>query len=298
MELVLAEPVPSKTAWVGREDLIEQVLACWTLVNDADRALCPRIVGRPGMGKTTLAQAAGAALGTPVHIFQCTMDTRPEDLLILPVIADSGRITYHASALVTALLDGGTVILDEANRMSEKSWASLAPLLDARRYVESSIAGVRIDAHPDFRACVTMNEDSSTYEVPEYILSRLQPMIEVDFPTRDEELAILRWNVDFAPDALLTMTADFLSGAHKHHLGYTTRDGINIMRYALKLQHRGVMADTTQVFVFAMEAVLGTGAGDFAARAPVAGSDDPDADDDEADDLFDSEADDTSDDKG
>ena len=73
------------------------------------------------------------------------------------------------------MLVGGVCVLDEGNRMNEKSWASLAPLLDHRRYVESVVAGITIPAHPDFRVCVTMNEDESTYEVPDYILSRLQP---------------------------------------------------------------------------------------------------------------------------
>ena len=36
------------------------------------------------------------------------------------------------------MIRGGIAILDEGNRMSEKSWASLAPLLDNRRYVEPS----------------------------------------------------------------------------------------------------------------------------------------------------------------
>ena len=38
-----------------------------------------------------------------------------------------------------------------------------------------------IPAHPDFRVCVTMNEDESTYEVPDYILSRLQPTLRLGF---------------------------------------------------------------------------------------------------------------------
>jgi len=68
-------------------------------------------------------------------------------------------------------------ILDEGNRMSEKSWASLAPLLDRRRYVESLAAGVKIRAHGDFRFVATMNDDASTFDLPEYIHSRLMPMI-------------------------------------------------------------------------------------------------------------------------
>ena len=58
-----------------------------------------------------------------------------------PVLAQDGKIAYHASPLVTAMIRGGVAILDEGNRMSEKSWASLAPLLDNRRYIESIVAG-------------------------------------------------------------------------------------------------------------------------------------------------------------
>ena len=46
------------------------------------------------------------------------------------------------------MLSGGVCVLDEGNRMNEKSWASLAPLLDHRRYVESVVAGITIPAHP------------------------------------------------------------------------------------------------------------------------------------------------------
>src|SRR4029077_16959290 len=96
------------------------------------------------------------------------------------------------SPLVSAMIAGGICVLDEGNRMNEKSWASLAPLLDHRRYVESVVAGITIPAHADFRVCVTMNEDESTYEVPDYILSRLQPTLTLGFPNRDDQLASLR----------------------------------------------------------------------------------------------------------
>ena len=44
-----------------------------------------------------------------------------------------------------------------------------------------------------------MNEDASTYEVPDYILSRLQPTLGMGFPAREDELAILRYHLPFAP---------------------------------------------------------------------------------------------------
>ena len=141
-----------------------------------------------------------------------------------------------ASPLVTAMIRGGVAILDEGNRMSEKSWASLAPLLDNRRYVESIVAGVKIKAHADFRLVATMNEDSSTFDLPEYIHSRLQPQILIDFPEREEELAILRENLPFSPEEVLEYVTDFLQQAHAADESYTVRDGMNIARYALKLR--------------------------------------------------------------
>src|SRR5258707_2996725 len=108
---------------------------------------------------------------------QATLDPRPEDLLITPVIEGEGRLRYVASSLVTAMIRGGVAILDEGNRMSEKSWASLAPLLDARRTIESIVAGIKVRAHPGFRFVTTMNDDRSTFELPEYIHSRLTPAL-------------------------------------------------------------------------------------------------------------------------
>ena len=236
--LVLTRPVEQDIQWIGQEDLVEQILAAWLVVGEKDLPLCPRLLGRPGVGKTTLAYFAARAAGLPAYIHQCTADTRPEDLLVTPVLSREGKISYHASPLVSAVIRGGVAILDEANRMSEKSWASLAPLLDHRRYVESVVAGVRIPAHPSFRACITMNDDASTYEVPDYMISRIQPAVTVDFPEREEELRILKYHLPFAPDEILSMTVEFLEGARKSGLKHSTRDGINIARYALKMRER------------------------------------------------------------
>ena len=167
-------------------------------------------------------------------MYQCTADTRPEDLLVTPVLSESGKIAYHGSPLVTAMIRGGVCLLDEGNRMNEKSWASLAPLLDHRRYVESIVAGITIKAHPDFRCAVTMNQDESTYEIPDYILSRLQPTLPLAHPSRDDELAILQYHLPFAEAAMLAMTVDFLQRSHELKLDFSTRDGINLLRYAMK----------------------------------------------------------------
>ncbi len=151
-----------------------------------------------------------------------------------PVLSEQGTIAYHASPLVTAMIRGGVCILDEGNRMNEKSWASLAPLLDYRRYVESIVAGITVKAHPEFRCAVTMNQDESTFEIPDYILSRLQPTLQLAFPSREDEMAILKYHLPFCPEEMLAMTAEFLQHAHQLKLDFSTRDGINLLRYALK----------------------------------------------------------------
>jgi MoxR-like ATPase len=237
--LHLPPPVSEVPEWVGQREVLVQLLAAWSRVDPADLPLHPRLLGKPGVGKTTLACAAARALGLPVYILQATMDTRPEDLLVSPVLDPGGGIRYMASPLVAAMLDGGALVLDEGNRMSEKSWASLAPLLDHRRYVESVVAGIKLHASPEFRFVTTMNEDASTFEVPEYIHSRLMPQIQVDFPDEDEERAILQAQVPHAEDEVLAYVLAFLRRAHEADLRYTVRDGINLARYAMKLLRRG-----------------------------------------------------------
>ncbi len=235
VELTLAHPVELDMQWVGQERIKRQLMAAWLIVDPDDLPLNPRLVGRPGIGKTTLAYSCAREMEREVYIYQSTMDTRPEDLLITPVLSKKGKIAYHASAVVTAMIRGGIVILDEANRMPEKSWASLAPLMDRRRYIESIVTGIVVHAHPDFRIVVTLNSDVSTFEIPEYILTRLSPLIEIDWPSRSEEYEILRYNLPFAPEDILEYAVNFLQRAHAQDLPYAVRDGINIGRYALKL---------------------------------------------------------------
>jgi MoxR-like ATPase len=264
VELHLAHPDELDVAWVGQEETMRQLMAAWMVIDDRDVPMNPRLLGKPGVGKTTMAYAAGKRLGREVYIMQATVDTRPEDLLITPVVEGHAQLKYVASPLVTAMIRGGVAVLDEGNRMSEKSWASLAPLLDNRRYVESIVAGIKIRADRNFRLVATMNDDSSTFDLPEYIHSRLQPQILIDFPEREEELAILRENLPFSPDEVLDYVINFLQQAHAADESYTVRDGINIARYALKLR-----SETGQPHRLLLQAAVRAVLGEEAARYSV-----------------------------
>jgi len=234
VNLKLSQPHDSTGEWIGQHEVLNQLLACWLVVDDKDLPLTPRIIGTPGIGKTAMAMAGSRARGQGLYIYQCTADTRPEDLLVTPVLSEAGKIAYHASALVTAMIRGGVCILDEGNRMNEKSWASLAPLFDHRRYTESIVAGITIHAHRDFRCCITMNQDESTYEIPDYILSRLQPTLPIGFPDKQDEMAILQYHLPFAESEMLAMTVEFLQRSHELKLDFSPRDGLNLLRFAMK----------------------------------------------------------------
>lgn len=268
VNLHLATPFESKTDWVGNELAVRQLRAAWLSLGEDDPAMNPRLVGRPGVGKTTLAVHVAQQLGLPIYIMQGTADTRPEDLLVTPVIGEGKNILYIASPLVTAMLVGGVCILDEGNRMSEKSWASLASLLDHRRYVDSIIAGVRISAHPQFRFVTTMNDDASVYDLPEYIHSRLNPQIFLDFADPDTEARIIKLAVPYTDDEILGMLVGFLSAAHFSGERYSVRDAIQIARYAQKMRKVDTELSVSKALIHGIVSVLGEEALRFVPQDP------------------------------
>ena len=88
VEIHLLDPPKVDVQWVGMKEPLSQMLAAWA-DDGSDPPMQPRILGKPGVGKTSLAITASKALKQDLYIFQCTVDTKPEDLIVSPVIADN-----------------------------------------------------------------------------------------------------------------------------------------------------------------------------------------------------------------
>jgi MoxR-like ATPase len=255
--LKLQAPLPVQAQWEGRAALVMMLQAAWLKLSPQESPMNPRLLGRPGVGKTTLAHTVAHSMGLPVFAMQGTSDLRPDDLLVTPVLDQNKQIKYVASALVSAMILGGVCILDEGNRMPEKSWASLVPLLDDRRYVESMVAGIRIPAHPEFRFVTTMNDDASVFDLPEYIQSRLCPQILVDFPEPAEAMAILKRAVPKAHESQLERIVQLLLNSQDEEVGWGLREGIQIAKYMARLQLQNPELGLDEALYQATLAVLG-----------------------------------------
>ena len=64
----LAHPDDLPVNWVGQDEVMRQLLASWLVINEDDLPMNPRLLGKPGVGKTTLAYAAAKRLGREVYI--------------------------------------------------------------------------------------------------------------------------------------------------------------------------------------------------------------------------------------
>ena len=120
VRLHLSQPDDSPGEWIGQREVLHQLLACWLVVDEKDLPLAPRLVGTPGIGKTSLGIAAGRTRKQDLYIYQCTADTRPEDLLVTPVLSGEAKIVYRASPLVTAMIRGGVCVLDDTSHDVQK----------------------------------------------------------------------------------------------------------------------------------------------------------------------------------
>ena len=66
--LQLSSPVAADQEWIGQAEILRGLSACWLVLEERDPPLSPRLVGPPGIGKTTLAMILAAEMGVSIRV--------------------------------------------------------------------------------------------------------------------------------------------------------------------------------------------------------------------------------------
>ena len=168
---------------IGQETVVDLALAA---------ILCGGhglLVGAPGLAKTLLVETLGTVLGLDANRVQFTPDLMPSDILgaeVLERAPDGSRAFRFIQGPVFCQL----LMADEINRAGPRTQSAL---LQAMQEQHISIAGARRDLPAPFHVLATQNpiEQEGTYPLPEAQLDRFLFQIDVDYPEREAERAIL-----------------------------------------------------------------------------------------------------------
>jgi len=180
-------------AFVGREKEMEMIMAAW-IAGPQTLSLSPVLIGDPGVGKNRIVYELARFTNRELYIFQGHEDVTAEDLACTVRFSDekANLMEYVLSPLVCAMLNGGIFFLDEIGKIRPRALALLVSVLDERRYIDSTLLGERIFAHPGFRFIAATNTDEISL-LPEFIHSRMRPVIKIGYSPRQEiEGIILR----------------------------------------------------------------------------------------------------------
>ena len=173
-------------AFVGREREMELIVAAW-IAGSHGLPLSPVLVGEPGVGKNRIIYELARFTNRELYIAQGHEDITSEDLACTVRFSDDGSnmMEYVISPLVSAMLNGGIFFLDEIGKIRPRALALLVSVLDERRYIDSSLLGERVYAHPGFRFIAATNTGEIGM-LPEFIKSRMRPVIKIGYPQRQE----------------------------------------------------------------------------------------------------------------
>ena len=155
--------------------------------------MSPLLIGEPGVGKNRLIYELAQKTGQQLYIFQGHEDVTTEDLACSVRFSDHSNsvMDYMISPLVTAMNTGGICFIDEIGKIRPRALALLVSVLDERRYIDSTLLGERIHAHQGFRFVAATNTTDINL-LPEFILSRMRPQINIGYPSREEIDNIIR----------------------------------------------------------------------------------------------------------
>ncbi|MFN3821729.1 MAG: AAA family ATPase, partial [bacterium] len=170
---------------VGQERVIEEILIALL-----SRGHC-LLVGVPGLAKTLLVNSLARVLDLKFNRVQFTPDLMPSDITGTEIIEEdisSGRKVFRfiQGPIFTQIL-----LADEINRTPPKTQAALLQAMQERTV---TAAGKTYQLEEPFFVLATQNpiEQEGTYPLPEAQLDRFMFNIWLDYPSREEEIAIVK----------------------------------------------------------------------------------------------------------
>lgn len=166
---------------VGQESFIELLIVA-LLANGH-----VLIEGVPGIAKTLTAKLFSKTLDTGFNRIQFTPDLMPSDVLGTSVLnMKSSQFEFRPGPVFSNI-----VLIDEINRSPAKTQAALFEVMEERQV---TMDGHRFEMDYPFMVLATQNpiEQEGTYALPEAQLDRFLFKIDVEYPTLEEEVAILK----------------------------------------------------------------------------------------------------------
>ena len=168
----------------GQEEVVDLAL---TSVLAGGHAL---LVGVPGLAKTKLVDTMGIVLGLSTKRVQFTPDLMPSDILGAEILEESAE-GHRAFRFIQGPVFTQLLMADEINRASPRTQSAL---LQAMQEQHVTVAGSRHDLPHPFHVLATQNpiEQEGTYPLPEAQLDRFMFMVDVGYPSAEEEVQIVR----------------------------------------------------------------------------------------------------------
>ena len=180
---------------VGQDDVVELLLI-------ALLARGPGLFqGVPGLAKTLLIRSLAEATHCTFSRIQFTPDLMPADITGTEILEEDRTTGKRTTRFLHGPLFANLVLADEINRTPPKTQAAL---LQAMQEQKVSAAGHTFPLPPPFLVFATQNpvEQEGTYPLPEAQLDRFMFLVEVDYPSAEEELLIVERTTSGAPPAL------------------------------------------------------------------------------------------------
>ena len=142
--------------------------------------------GAPGLGKTLLSKSLAAALGGTFKRVQGTSDLMPADITGVHVFdAERKEFVFRQGPVFTDVL-----LVDEVNRAGPKTQSALLEAMEERQV---TVDRSNYPLPPNFLVIATQNprEFEGTYPLPESQLDRFMLRVDLGYPSREDELAVL-----------------------------------------------------------------------------------------------------------